>query len=84
MGASLKDADTVKKVRDIELPIMFINAENDIVVPPLLSKRLYENCEAEGVEEVLIENGTHGRNLEADKEAYWANIDAFILNNIGI
>ena len=84
MGVSLKDADTVKKVRDIELPIMFINAENDIVVPPLLSKRLYENCEAEGVEEVLIENGTHGRNLEADKEAYWANIDAFILNNIGI
>jgi alpha-beta hydrolase superfamily lysophospholipase len=84
MGVSLKDADTVKKVRNIELPIMFINAENDIVVPPLLSKRLYENCEAEGVEEVLIENGTHGRNLEADKEAYWANIDAFILNNIGI
>lgn len=84
MGVSLKDADTVKKVRDIELPIMFINAENDTVVPPILSKRLYENCEAEGVEEVLIENGTHGKNLEADKEAYWANIDAFILNNIGI
>lgn len=84
MDASLKDTDTIKALEDIELPIMFINAENDTVVPPLLSKRLYENCEAEGVEEVLIENGTHGKNLEADKEAYWANIDMFVLNNIGI
>ncbi len=84
VGVSLKDSDIIKDVRNIELPIMFINGENDSVVPPLISKRLYENCEAEGVEEVIIENGTHGRNLQADKEAYLANIDAFILNNIGI
>ena len=84
LGESFKNADTIAKVRDIELPIMFINGENDTVVPPILSKKLYENCEAEGVEEVIIENGTHGRNLQADKEAYWANTDAFILNNIGL
>lgn len=84
VGESFNNADTIAKLRSIELPIMFINGENDEVVPPLLSKRLYENCEAEGVEEVIIENGTHGRNIEADKEAYWANIDGFILNNIGI
>ena len=84
LGESFKNADTIAKVRDIEMPIMFINGENDTVVPPLLSKKLYENCDAEGVEEVLIENGTHGRNLQADEESYWANIDAFILNNIGL
>lgn len=84
VGDSEKNADTIVKVRDIELPIMFINGENDAVVPPLLSKKLYENCESEGVEEVLIENGTHGRSLEADEADYWANIDAYILNNIGI
>ena len=84
LGESFKNADTTVKVRCIELPVMFINGENDSVVPPLLSKKLYENCEAEGVEEVLIENGTHGKNLEADKDAYWSNIDAFILNNLGI
>ncbi len=84
MGVSLKDADTIKRLEEIECPIMFINAENDTVVPPLLSKRLYENCEAEGVEEVIISEGTHGRNIEADKDSYWSSIDAFILNNIGI
>lgn len=84
IGETFKNADTIVKVRDIELPIMFINGENDTVVPPLVSKKLYENCEADGVEEVIIENGTHGRNLEADKESYWANIDSFILNNLGI
>lgn len=83
-GETLENADTIVCVRDIELPIMFINGENDVVVPPLLSKKLYENCEAEGVEEVLIENGTHGRSLEADEDGYWAYIDGFILNNIGI
>lgn len=84
IGISLKDADTINKVKEIELPIMFINGENDTVVPPLVSKKLYENCDAEGVEEVIISEGTHGRNIEADKKTYWANIDAFILNNLGI
>ena len=84
MGVPFKDADTIAKVREIELPILFINGENDTVVPPLISKKLYENCEAEGVEEVIVENGVHGNNLQADKETYWANIDAFLLTNLGI
>lgn len=83
-GVSLKAADTIEYVKNIELPIMFINGEEDEVVPPLVSKKLYENCNAKGVEEVIIENGAHGRNLQADKESYWANVDMFILNNIGI
>lgn len=84
LGGNSGATDTIIKIRDIELPIMFINGEDDVVVPPLISKRLYENCEAEGVEEVIIENGVHGRNLQADKQAYWSNVDAFILNNLGI
>lgn len=84
LGGNAEFTDTIIKIRDIELPIMFINGENDEAVPPLVSKRLYENCDAEGVEEVIIEEGLHGRNLQADKETYWSYTDAFILNNIGI
>ncbi len=84
LGESFENADTIAKLKNIELPIMFINGEDDAVVPPLVSKKLYENCDAQGVEEVLIEKGVHGRNLQADKETYWFYIDAFILNNIGI
>lgn len=84
IGVSFKNADTIKKVGEIELPIMFINGESDTVVPPLVSKKLYENCDAKGIEEVIISEGTHGRNSEADEESYWANIDGFILNNLGI
>lgn len=84
IGEKLKNADTIACLDSIELPIMFINGENDSAVPPLVSKKLYENCDAEGVEEVIIENGVHGRNLQADKQAYWSNVDAFILNNLGI
>ncbi len=84
MGEGFKSADTIVELESIELPIMFINGEDDVVVPPLVSKKLYENCDAEGVEEVIIEKGVHGRNLQADKEAYWSYADAFILNNIGI
>lgn len=82
--ASYGELDTVSQLENIEVPIMFINGENDTVVPPLVSKKLYEICEAEGVEELLVEEGAHGRNLEADKESYWANVDSFILHNIGI
>lgn len=84
IGISFKSADTIARVKDIKLPIMFINGENDTVVPPLISKKLYENCDAQGVEEVIIENGTHGNNLQADKANYWAHIDAFLLDNLGI
>ncbi len=83
-GITFKSADTILDVREIELPVMFINGENDTVVPALISKKLYENCEADGVEEVIIENGTHGKNLQADENSYWANIDAFVLNNLGV
>lgn len=84
IGENIKNANTVAQLKNIEIPIMFINGEDDGAVPPLVSKMLYENCDAEGVEEVIIENGTHGRNLEADEKAYWENIDAFILNYLGI
>ncbi len=84
IGESFKNADTIVKIKDIEIPVLFVNGENDTVVPPLSSKQLYENCDADGVEELIIEGGTHGRNLEADKKTYWSNIDAFILNNLGI
>ncbi len=83
-GENLKNADTVARLKKIEIPVMFINGENDTVVPPLESKKLYENCNSKGVEEVIIENGTHGKNLQTDKDNYWANIDMFILNNLGI
>lgn len=84
IGEKTKNIDTVAQLKNIELPIMFINGEDDTAVPPLVSKMLYENCDAEGVEEVIIENGAHGRNLEADEETYWENIDIFILNHLGI
>ena len=84
LGVSFDDADTIKILGDIELPIMFINGENDTVVPPLLSKKLYENCESYGTEEVIIEGGTHGRNIFADELTYWSSIDAFLLNYLGI
>ena len=84
MGISFKNADTISRLENIELPIMFINGENDEVVPPILSKKLYENCYSDGVEEVLIEGGTHGKNLSADESTYWASIDAFVLNMLGI
>lgn len=83
-GLSFDKSDTVVALGDIELPVMFINAENDKVVPPLLSKKLYENCDSYGVEEVIIEGGTHGKNLFADEFTYWSNIDAFVLNYMGL
>ena len=52
IGESLKNANTVSQLKNIELPIIFINGEDDAAVPPLVSKLLYENCDAEGVEEV--------------------------------
>jgi len=84
IGEKLKNTDTIAQLNKIQVPIMFINGENDTVVPPLESKKLYENCNAKGVEEVIIEDGTHGRNLQSDRDTYWANVDVFILNNIGI
>lgn len=83
-SGNIKNADTVSQLNNIEIPIMFINGEEDAAVPPLVSKKLYENCDAEGVEEIIIETGAHGRNLEADEKAYWENVDIFILNYLGI
>lgn len=82
--SEISEGDTVVATKNIELPVLFINGENDSVVPPLVSKKLYESCNSAEVKEIIIPEGTHGRNLQADADTYWSNIDAFILNNLGI
>lgn len=83
-GWSFKDASTVSKAEDVTLPILFIHGENDEFAPISQSNDIFEVCDSDVVDQVIIEDGTHAKNLETDETTYWSEVDLFILNNIGL
>lgn len=83
-GWDFKEASTVAKAEEITLPILFIHGENDEFAPISQSNDIFEVCDSEVVDQVIVEDGTHAKNLETDETTYWSEVDLFILNNIGL
>lgn len=83
-GWNFKDASTVTQAAEVSLPILFIHGENDEFAPISQSNDIFEVCDSDVVDQVVIEEGTHAENLETDESTYWSEIDLFILNNIGL
>lgn len=83
-GWNFKDASVVSQAEKTSVPILYIHGENDEFAPISQSNDIYERCSSEVAEQVIIQEGTHARNLETDENTYWAETDAFILDNIGL
>lgn len=83
-GWSFKDASVVSKAEKTTVPVLYIHGENDEFTPVSQSNDVYERCMSKVARQVIIQEGTHAHNLETDESTYWAEVDAFILENIGL
>lgn len=83
-GWNFKDASTVSQAAKTELPVLYIHGENDEFAPISQSNDIFEVCPSKKVDQVVIQDGEHAKNLQTDEEKYWAEIDMFILDNIGL
>ena len=76
-GYTFRRASAVEQVRRCKIPMLFLHAECDEVVPYPMIFKLYEaaNCEKEMV---TFPKAGHCQCAETDPELYWGSIRGFI------
>lgn len=60
LGASLKEQDTVKLVKNSKTPILFIHGSGDDFVPFEMMDKLYNSVDEKLREKYVVENAWHG------------------------
>lgn len=83
-GWSFDDISTLNQSAKIRIPVLYIHGEEDTFVHIGQSNDIYEACQADIVEQTVIQDGIHAKNLETNESDYWGAVDMFILNNIGL
>lgn len=78
-GAKVSDADPLKAMPDIKVPVLFIHGDADTLVPPAMLERLYNRCNAPKTK-LIIEGAGHGDAMKADRNAYWKAVFGFLEN----
>ncbi len=81
-GWDFSKADIISAARNSSVPILYIHATEDSVVPVGQSNELYEVTRAKGTEHETIHGADHLQGLNTNSEKYWRVVDEFIRNTI--
>lgn len=73
----LEAATALQSVQKLTIPILFIQGNQDSIVPPFMGQELYEACKAKK-EHVLIEGADHANSAMTDYETYEKVILRFV------
>ncbi|MEP0890879.1 MULTISPECIES: alpha/beta fold hydrolase [unclassified Leptolyngbya] len=69
--------NSLAKIQELKIPVLFLHGTRDSVVPPEMSQRLYEA--APGSKQLfLIEGGDHVRIYEPGHQSYLKAIESFV------
>merc|ERR1712217_272112 len=82
---SLKDRflrlrwESVERIKDIEVPFLFLTGERDEMIPPSHSQALHSNAKKSPLRRIeLFPEGTHNDTWEKGGERYWDIWSSFI------
>lgn len=76
-GYDLKDASALNEVKSSSTPTLFIQGDQDRIVPVSAAKELYDACTAEK-EILIVEGAGHAQASYKDPDAYYSSIFGFI------
>lgn len=74
---SFNDGNTLKYVKKIKTPVLFIHGEDDKYVPIENARVLYENCHS-SKELLTVAGAKHVASEYIDSKKYWATIEKFL------
>lgn len=64
--------ESIERVKDIKVPLLFLTGEQDEMIPPSHSSRLHKNAENSRLRrQVLFPSGMHNDTWEKGGEKYW-------------
>lgn len=83
-GWSFGELNVKDCVKNSQVPILYIQAGDDEIVPASHTNDLYDITTARNSDHVLISGAGHCETMLADSEKYWNNVQSFILNTIDL
>lgn len=69
-GFDIEEASPIEAVKNTKIPTLIIHGGADSFVPAEMSKRIFENCDAQIKHRLVIPSADHGLSYLVDKETY--------------
>ena len=79
-GYSFGQCSTIKAVRNIRIPVLFIHGDNDTFVPPYMTKRMYRACKVKQKYLYICHGATHCYSAFQDMDEYVRRVADFVYN----
>lgn len=77
-GYGFKETDALASVKHAKVPMLFIHGTADDFVPTYMGRELYEACNAEYKDLLLVDGAWHARSYDKNPDAYEAKVKEFI------
>jgi len=78
LGLSANSWNSVSRIKDLKIPILFISGLKDNIVSPSLMKKLYETSTSENKIKIDIVDGGHNNTHSVESEVYHDNLKKLI------
>lgn len=79
-GYSFRDCSTIRAVRNMQIPVLFIHGEEDTFVPPYMTERMFKACRSKQKYLYLVPEATHCYSAFQDMDAYCRQVSDFVYN----
>ena len=79
-GYTFGQCSTIKAVRNIRIPVLFIHGECDKFVPPKMSEKMYKACPSKQKYLYMCPEATHCYSAFQDMNTYVRRVSDFICN----
>lgn len=79
---SFNDANALKHLKKSNTPCLFIHGDKDWLVPFSMLDKLYNSCNSDIKEKLVIKDANHIEAALKDENLYWNTVKTFIENNI--
>ncbi len=76
-GYDLKDASAINEIKKSDIPTLFIQGDQDRIVPVSSAEELYESLNAEK-DIMIVEGAGHAQSCYKDPDAYYDRVFGFI------
>lgn len=79
-GYSFRDCSTLRAVKNIRIPVLFIHGTDDTFVPPKMTEKMYKACHAKQKYLYMVPKATHCYSAFQDMNAYVRQVSDFVYN----
>lgn len=79
-GYTFGQCSTIRAVKNIRVPVLFIHGEQDTFVPPKMTEKMYRVCKSKQKYLYLCPEATHCYSAFQDMDAYVRQVSDFVYN----